>query len=36
MLLHLPPRKRFSTLSGSVDEACNKKRICIVLDWVAY
>ena len=24
------------TLSGSVNEACRKKRMCIVLDWIAH
>ena len=38
MLLHLPPRRLFLTLSGhgSVDETCKKKRMCIVLDWIAH
>ena len=35
VVLHLPGNI-FSTESGSVDEACKKKRTCIVLYWVAY
>ena len=32
----LPTRECFNTDSGSVDEACKKKRTCLVLDWIAY
>ena len=33
MLLHFTSQE---TESGSVDETYKKKRICIVLDWIAH
>ena len=38
MLLHFIylPGDFFNTENGSVDETCKKKRMCIVLDWIAH
>ena len=31
----LHPRIPFNTESGSVNEACKKKRTCVALNWIA-
>ena len=36
ILLHFTSEETFNTESGSVNEACKKKRMCIVLDWIAH